>query len=181
MKRAYSIPSHLTAQERFKLFTLAFDKEKILEIGSYVGASAACFGTAKDRDGKGKIYCIDTWQNDGMAEGKKETFQSFSENTKPFAKWIVPVKGFSTEVVEGVHKYTSTLNLLFIDGDHSYEGVKADWDTYQKFLKEGSVVIFHDSGWADGVKKVISEDVMPVVSSFDSLPNMWWGTIGRKV
>jgi hypothetical protein len=69
------------------------------------------------------------------------------------------------------------LDVLFIDGDHSYEGVKADWDAYKSFLEPGSIVIFHDYGWADGVKKVVREDVMPLMSDYDRLPNMWWGTL----
>lgn len=64
-------------------------------------------------------------------------------------------------------------------GDHSYSGVKADWDAYKSFLKPGSIVIFHDYGWAEGVKRVIHEDVMPFFASYDNLPNMWWATLSK--
>jgi predicted O-methyltransferase YrrM len=32
-------------------------------------------------------------------------------------------------------------DLVFIDGDHRYEGVKADWENYGRL---GKVVVFHD-------------------------------------
>ena len=28
-----------------------------------------------------KLYCIDTWENDAMSEGKKSTFDAFTQNT----------------------------------------------------------------------------------------------------
>jgi len=177
LRNAYSITSHLTEKERYVLFNLAKEKKTILEIGSYVGASAACFGAAVKDSGKCKIYCIDTWNNDAMTEGKKETYQLFMENIKPFQKDIVPVRGFSTEVIEQISGSTDHLDLLFIDGDHSYEGVKADWESYKSFLRKGSIVVFHDFGWAEGVKRVIMEDVIPIVSNHKNLPNMWWATI----
>lgn len=177
LRHPYSIASHLTLQERFQLFKLAKDKKWILEIGSYTGASAACFGAVKKGDKQGAIYCIDTWNNDAMTEGKKDTYHLFFQNIYSYNKWIVPIRGFSTDVVEQVRRNITDLDLLFIDGDHSYEGVKADWEFYKGFLKKGSTVIFHDIGWAEGVCKVIKEDVLPFVSTSDSLPNMWWGII----
>src|SRR4051812_26756171 len=74
LRPAYSIISHLTPQERYKLYELAIGKKKLLEIGSYLGASATCFGAAV-KDQSAKIYCVDTWNNDAMTEGKKETFK----------------------------------------------------------------------------------------------------------
>ena len=177
LRQAYAIHSHLTSHERHKLFQLAQGKAKILEIGSYVGASAACFGASKANGHAGAIYCIDTWQNDAMTEGNRDTYSEFMKNTKAFEEWIVPIRGYSTEVLARVKEHTQALDVLFIDGDHSYEGVKADWDAYKDFLSAGSIVIFHDWGWAEGVKQVIEQDVKPVVSDFESLPNMWWGTI----
>lgn len=35
-------------------------------------------------------------------------------------------------------------DLLFIDGDHSYASVRADWDNYGPMVAEGGVVAFHD-------------------------------------
>ncbi len=36
------------------------------------------------------------------------------------------------------------LDLLFIDGDHSYEGVRADFELYHPLVRPGGVVAFHD-------------------------------------
>ncbi len=179
LAQAFRVKSHLTARERVVLNRLASRKETILEIGSYIGASACCFGTAMKKYGFGRVFCIDTWNNDAMTEGNRDTYTEFLKNTASFAQFIIPVRGFSTEVVEQITVKTNQVDLLFIDGDHSYEGVKADWDAYKGFLKGGSIVVFHDWGWAEGVKWVIREEVSPVVSSFDSLPNMWWGTIKK--
>lgn len=178
LKQAFQITSHLTAQERCQLYLLTKDRYTIAEIGSYVGASACCFGACmKSRGTEGRIYCIDTWNNDAMTEGYRDTWREFQNNTASYNEYIVPVRGLSTVVVRDVAACVKSLDVLFIDGDHSYHGVKADWDAYKGFLSAGSIIVFHDWGWAEGVKRVIREEVSPVVSSFDSLPNMWWGTI----
>jgi predicted O-methyltransferase YrrM len=181
LKKAFSITSHLTLKERFTLFQLADNKERILEIGSYIGASAACFGASKANNSSCEIYCIDTWNNDAMTEGKKETYHLFTQNTSSFKNLIVPIRGFSSEVVEQVKQFTEHLDLLFIDGDHAYDGVKSDWENYKGFLREGSIVVFHDYGWAEGVKRIVNEDVLHSVSDYHSLPNMWWGTIKSRL
>lgn len=36
------------------------------------------------------------------------------------------------------------LDYLFIDGDHTYEGVKQDFEMYSPFVRRGGVVAFHD-------------------------------------
>ena len=37
------------------------------------------------------------------------------------------------------------VRLLFIDGDHSYEGVSADWTHWREVLEPGGHVLFHDA------------------------------------
>ncbi len=36
------------------------------------------------------------------------------------------------------------LDLLFIDGDHSYEGVRADYLMYSRLVRPGGIIAFHD-------------------------------------
>jgi predicted O-methyltransferase YrrM len=36
------------------------------------------------------------------------------------------------------------LDYLFIDGDHTFEGVKEDFDTYSKFIDKAGIIAFHD-------------------------------------
>lgn len=36
------------------------------------------------------------------------------------------------------------IDFLFIDGDHSYEGVRKDFEMYSKFVRSGGIIAFHD-------------------------------------
>jgi predicted O-methyltransferase YrrM len=36
------------------------------------------------------------------------------------------------------------LDYLFIDGDHSYEGVKKDYEMYSPLVRKGGIIAFHD-------------------------------------
>ena len=37
------------------------------------------------------------------------------------------------------------IDFLFIDGDHSYEGVKKDFEMYSPFVRKGGLIVFHDT------------------------------------
>lgn len=36
------------------------------------------------------------------------------------------------------------IDLLLIDGDHTYEGVKKDWEMYSPLVRDGGIIAFHD-------------------------------------
>jgi len=36
------------------------------------------------------------------------------------------------------------IDVLFIDGDHSYEGVKQDYEMYRSLVRPGGIIAFHD-------------------------------------
>lgn len=37
-----------------------------------------------------------------------------------------------------------SIDFLFLDGDHSYEGVKQDFETYRAFVRKDGWIVFHD-------------------------------------
>jgi predicted O-methyltransferase YrrM len=36
------------------------------------------------------------------------------------------------------------VDFLFIDGDHTYEGVRRDFEMYSPLVREGGIIAFHD-------------------------------------
>lgn len=61
----------------------------------------------------------------------------------------------STTLPEGWDK---EIDVLFIDGDHSYEGCKGDIDAWAPFVKDKGVILFHDADeGGPGVLRAITE------------------------
>lgn len=121
-----------------------------LEIGSHLGASAIFIAGALSKHG-GKLYCVDTWENQTMPDGRKDTWQAFSDNTKSLAEWIVPLRGFSTQIP--LDSIPGKIRFAFIDGDHSYEAVRADFHYYEPLYADDVVIAFHDSTGYEGVAR----------------------------
>lgn len=173
--------SHVANREPVELSRLAqaAGLRSIVEIGAYLGASASVFaaGLSRTRNAAARIYCVDTWNNDAMSEGQRDTMEQFLRNTAAYRDRIVPVRGWSTGVVDSIGAQAGRIDLLFIDGDHSYEGCLADWNAYAGLLSPNAVIAFHDVGWADGVRRVIDEEVRARIRREKRLPNLWWGEL----
>ena len=167
------IPTYTTGDELFQLYYLARSlpqKAVCVEIGSYIGASSLIIGKALTK--RSTLYCVDTWENDAMTEGNWDTFKVFTKNTKSVKNRIIPIKLNS---VNAAQNFNNEIDFLFIDGDHSYEGVKADVDAWFKKLKSNGIIVMHDISWAEGVIKVIEDDIKPNLERYEQLPNMFWG------
>jgi predicted O-methyltransferase YrrM len=157
-QQLFSIPTHMTVQERLTLFQSALGLPPnftIVEIGSYIGASTAFLGFAALHRG-GYVHAIDPWTNDAMgAEGNRDTWTEFRKNTDPFQFYIVPHRGTSSDVF--ARDGAIACDMLFIDGDHSYEAVVADLRTWLPSLKPSGLLAMHDI------------DAPPVKQAFDDV------------
>jgi predicted O-methyltransferase YrrM len=125
-----------------------------LEVGSYLGASA-CFLVGGLAQVNGHLFCVDTWNNESMPEGERDTFPSFQANTAGLSQWITPLRKESHAVTEADLRLP--LDLVFIDGDHRYPSVKRDWQHFSRWVAEKGTVVFHDSLAFEGVSRVIGE------------------------
>ena len=177
---AFSIFTHMTERERLLLLELSQSlgsNPVVVEIGSYLGASA-CFLAEGIKQQDGKVYAVDTWTNLAMSEGSRDTYKNFLQNIEPLKYWIIPLKGLSVDIAK---KINQQIDLLFIDGDHSYQGIKADLQAWLPKVKENGIVVFHDYSWAEGVRQAVKEDVFPLQVDWGRrLDSIYWTKINYQ-
>jgi predicted O-methyltransferase YrrM len=152
-----TIPTHTKEDELAALYQLACEtpmNSTAIEIGSYLGAST-CHIAAGLAQRNSRLICVDTWLNETMPEGPRDTFAEFQRNTMPVREILVPVRKRTNDLVQG--DIPTGLALAFIDGDHSYEGVRCDVDAVTPHMADRSILVFHDSIYFIGVSKVIGE------------------------
>ena len=59
------------------------------------------------------------------------------------------------------------IDFLFIDGDHSYEGVKKDFELYSTILSEKGIIMLHDTDGEYEETFIVSEDAKKDHYRFD--------------
>ena len=154
---AYSIPNSTVREELETLFELAHEcrpDARVLEIGSYLGAST-CFLAAGLRGTRVSIACIDTWQNQTMPEGVRDTFAEFEKNVKAVRHQLTIIRKFSSDV--SPIELGGQFDLVFLDGDHSYKQTRADFELVSNMVTPRGVLAFHDCLFFEGVSRVVGE------------------------
>ena len=84
------------------------------------------------------------------------TFRRFQENMRRLGldAHVTPIVADSAEAAA---RWTGPIRLLFIDGDHSYEGVGRDFAAWSPFVVPRGLVCFHDVGGWPGVTQLYEE------------------------
>lgn len=99
------------------------------EIGMRGGVSTAAWLIAC-RDYGGKVYSMDIERN----ETALASLEEFGLTGLTF------IHGDSKEA-----EFPEPLDILFIDGDHTYEGVSIDRKRHGAMVKPGGVILYHDT------------------------------------
>ncbi len=124
---------------------------KIAEIGSFLGLSGIIMARTLYGHGNygAKIFCIDNWQGSIEHQSIQEVkdgqlFDVFMKNIDDsgLRNFIVPIK--SDSVVAAQRFDDRSFDMIFIDGDHSFEGCYADLVAWHPKLKRGGVFLGHD-------------------------------------
>ena len=80
---------------------------------------------------------------------------------------LIPIQGSSYVVADQFPN--NSVDLVFIDADHSYESVKRDIIKYTPKLKDRGLLTGHDIDYP-GVNKAVNE----LIKEFDVGPNFVW-------
>lgn len=91
------------------------------------------------------------------------------------------IKHLSTEAEAIERARERKYDVIVIDGDHTYDGVKADFVIYAPMLRQGGIVIFDDyssQDWPD-VKAFVDAEVSPL-EAFEFVGHEWRTCAYRK-
>jgi predicted O-methyltransferase YrrM len=130
-------------------FFLEFMKDRkmttIVEIGTARGG--VFYALCKIGGDKAKVISIDMPGGEfggGYVETDIETFKTFGKDGQQlsFIRKDSHKKGTLDELKKILGE--DGIDLLFIDGDHSYKGVRLDYEMYSPLMSRGGIIAFHD-------------------------------------
>lgn len=133
----------------------------VVELGTHTGNSFSAFCEAVTDEGlAARCHAVDTWEGDSQAgfygdDVYAELSPYIGANYGGFASLL------RMTFDEAVDKFEDgSVDLLHIDGLHTYEAVKHDFETWKNKLSPRGVVLFHDTCVFDrgfGVHKLWTE------------------------
>ena len=160
-QRAALVEGWLSDAQGRALFRAAADtrgRGAIVEIGSWKGRSTTWLASGARLAGHG-VYAIDPHRRSREypeAETEAEFLANLARNG--LAAVVEPLVMTSDDAAARI---AGPVELLFIDGDHSYEAVRRDAELWLPRLIDGGTVMFHDVATAaySGPRRVVREMV----------------------
>lgn len=115
--------------------------EIIVDLGVDYGFSTFCFAYPKI----GQVFGVDWFQGDEQA-GFRDTMNVVLERYEKLKNkfGIDNVEFIKSDFTELSKKWEYNIDILHIDGLHTYEAVKNDFDSWIEFVDINGVVLFHD-------------------------------------
>jgi len=160
LKRLYeepvSCPFSLSPAQGELLRSIVLNKNpKVsVEIGCFIGISSLWLGSGiRDSSNQGKLYSIDNFlpkfpvkrfYNDCIVNPVERISTAIEEaNLLETIELIAGSSESSFSIIKNLVRNTG-IDILFIDGDHSIEGCKRDFEIYSTLMNKEGYIIFHD-------------------------------------
>lgn len=122
----------------------------VLEVGSWMGNGSTRAIVNYIRNKGGILYCVDTWKGNPNVlkhiniSKNYDVYNSFLYNVRKYGgEELVKPMVMSSEDASKIIKDKS-IDLIFIDADHSYEQVKKDISMWKSKVASGGILCGHD-------------------------------------
>lgn len=153
---------------------------QIVEVGSFTGASSLALAPYAER-----LICVDTWSgskndpedriNDLYGDHGDGVMSAFMENVRHVYPVIQAARMTSAVAAGRLAAGKVKLDMVFLDGDHRYEAVKADIDAWLPLIRRGGILCGHDFGdLFPGVRRAVSETLG--FGGCRIMGSIWWTT-----
>jgi cephalosporin hydroxylase len=138
----------------------------LVEVGTWFGRSAALMcSTIREQNKPVSFFCVDTWKGTQSGECKEshqkivaalggDMFDTFHHNLHYWRGLYVPLRMTSQQASELFPEHS--VHFVFLDGDHTTEGVLKDIDCWRSKIISGGVLAGHDYNWTS-VKKAVCD------------------------
>lgn len=128
-----------------------FRPRRVVELGSFSGASYCAFcQAAKTLDLKAQCFAVDTWQGDPHAGTYGEdVLNDLKRHHDPLYSNFSTLLPMSFDEALS-HFSDKSIDLLHIDGYHTYEAVKHDFDSWFPKMSNRGIILFHDTHMRSG-------------------------------
>ena len=128
----------------------------MLEIGTRNGGTLFLFSWTLASDAR--IVSVDLPSEQSLKRGYDRFKTSYLSSFIKTGQRLTLVRGDShspLNLAKVKSAIEGELDFLFIDGDHTYEGVKKDFEMYSPLVRKGGLIAFHDiCGHDPGVSEV---------------------------
>jgi predicted O-methyltransferase YrrM len=122
----------------------ALAPQKVLEIGTALGGTLFLFTRAAPPEAT--IVTVDMPGGPfggGYPRGHSPLLRSFARDSQKIH--LVRGDSHSPSTLQKVTRLLGgPADFLFIDGDHTYDGVRADFEMYSPLVREGGLIALHD-------------------------------------
>jgi predicted O-methyltransferase YrrM len=142
----------------------------VVELGSWTGLTTCYLGTACRLRGSGRTWGVDTFEGTKEGDGPYASIAKFEDSSTLTAFRTRVEKAGLTDVIEPLVGYTNEvasrypggpIRMLFIDADHSYEGVRSDFELWAPYVVPDGLIVFHDYSLpAFGVSRFVDNEVV---------------------
>ena len=142
--------------------------EKILEIGVWKGDTSRLM-LLWSKNKQVEYHGIDVFEISNSDLVKKEvslvadSMNSILKRLKKISQNVYLYKGYSTDVFEPLSKKGIKFDCIWIDGGHSYETVKFDFEHYSQLLQKNGIIFIDDyskDSHLPDVKKYIDAELL---------------------
>lgn len=157
------IVSAWRGHKNFALWLIEFLKPKVtVDLGVDRGYSSFVLAY----NNPNTVYGIDSFEGDIHA-GIKNTYDSVVDiKTRYNFENLILIKGYFDDIAR---TWDKKIDLLHIDGLHTYEAVRNDYETWSKFLTDDAVILFHDTeSYPNDVGRFFNEIPLPKVNFLES-------------
>ena len=116
-----------------------------VELGTHSGESYFAFCQAAQESGTGTTcYAIDTWQGDEQAGFyDNSVYEAVAAHNAEFYPAFSYLLRGTFDQMHGQFA-DGTIDLLHIDGLHTYEAVRHDFEHWLPKVSDGGIILFHD-------------------------------------